>query len=196
MKKFLTIIAIIILGVLPVCADDVDLPATGDLWDNWNGAEQDGKEVKPVSDEDFDKAIEQVKNKKNKRVNRLKKKQIPKGEEIHNSNETEAINEQVDKDTLPVLSIPVELKAGEEILPVGHYQIKGEKDEDGKIYINFYQSQYLMAKFPAVETNDDFDEDTITFGKWFTEGDDAIRVIWGSLDFNAYTVIPIAAGNQ
>ena len=36
---------------------------------------------------------------KNRWVDRLKKKQIPKGEEFNQSNETEIINEQADKDT-------------------------------------------------------------------------------------------------
>ena len=49
-----------------------------------------------------------------------------------------------------------------------------------------------MAQFPAIETNDDFDEDTITFVKWLSEGDDKIKLIYGSIDFNAYTVLSIS----
>ncbi len=48
-----------ILAGSTVYADDLDLPATGDLWDNWNTREE-GREVKPVTDEEFDKAIDQV----------------------------------------------------------------------------------------------------------------------------------------
>lgn len=192
MKKFLLIILSVVLLATPVLADDVDLPATGDLWDNWNGATQDGKEAKAVSDEDFDKAIDQLDRKINKRKYKKLKKQIPKGEEFHQGNETDIIIEQSDKNTHPVLSIPVELAVGEDgVLPVGHYQIRGEKDDDGNVYICFYQSQYLMAKFPAVETDEDFDQDTIVFGEWFPEGDKKIKVIFGSMDFNAYTIIDL-----
>lgn len=193
MKKFLIILLSLGLLSVPVYADsDIDLPATDDLWDDWNGTNQDGREVKPVSDEDFDKAVEQVDKKINKRKYKQMKKQIPKGEEFHQSNETEIINEQSDKGTLPVLSIPVELEVGEgNFLPVGHYQIKGEKDEEGNVYINFFQSQYLLAKFPATETEDDFNQDTIVFGEWFPEDDDKIKVIFGSMDFNAYTYIKL-----
>lgn len=192
MKKFLLIILSVVLLATPVLADDVDLPATGDLWDNWNGATQDGKEAKAVSDEDFDKAIDQLDRKINKRKYKRLKKQIPKGEEFHQGNETDIIIEQSDKNTHPVLSIPVELAVGEDgVLPVGHYQIRGEKDDDGNVYICFYQSQYLMAKFPAVETDEDFDQDTIVFGEWFPEGDKKIKVIFGSMDFNAYTIIDL-----
>ncbi len=192
MKKFLLIVLSVVLLSSPVLAGDVDLPATGDLWDNWNGAAQDGKEAKAVSDEDFDKAIDQLDKKINKRKYKKLKKQIPKGEEFHQGNETDIIIEHSDKNTHPVLSIPVELAVGQDgVLPVGHYQIRGEKDEDGNVYICFYQSQYLMAKFPAVETDEDFDQDTIVFGEWFPEGDKKIKVIFGSMDFNAYTIIDL-----
>lgn len=48
-----------------------------------------------------------------------------------------------------------------------------------------------MAQFPAIETTDDFDEDTITFAKWIPEGENKIKVIFGSMDFNAYTIIDL-----
>ena len=60
-----------------VYADDLDLPATGDLWDNWNTREE-GREVKPVTDEEFDKAIDQVDRKVNKRKYKQQKRNIPK----------------------------------------------------------------------------------------------------------------------
>ena len=46
-----------------------------------------------------------------------------------------------------------------------------------------------MAKFPAVETNDDFGAETISFAKWEPVGDDSIKIIFGSVDFNVYTVV-------
>ena len=174
-----------------VLGDDVDLPATGDLWDNW-GAEQNfyGND-KNVSDEDFDKAIDSLKSKKNRWVDRLKKKQIPKGEEFNQSNETEIINEQADKDTLPVVTIPVEIILKDGVLPVGHYQLKGEKTDDNNVVLRLYQAQYMMAELPAIETDDDFDEETITFAKWLLEGEDKIKIIYGSIDLNAYSIVDI-----
>ena len=57
--------------------------------------------------------------------------------------------------------------------------------------LKLYQAHDLLAQFPAVETTEDFDEDTISFAKWFFEGDDKIKIIFGSLDFNAYTVVNV-----
>lgn len=189
MKRFF-ILLFALLFAIPAFADDVDLPATGELWDNWNTSQSFYGQDKNVSDEDFDKAIDSLKSKKNKRLERLKKKQIPKGEEFSQSNETEIINEQVNDDSLPVVSLPVELVVGEDILPIGHYQVKCEKDGDNFV-LKLYQAQYMMAQFPAVETNDDFDEDTITFAKWFAEGEDKIKIIYGSLDYNGYAIVDI-----
>ena len=147
--------------------------------------------VNPVLADDVD--IESLKDKKNKWTNRFKKWQVPKGEEFHQGNETEVINqndESKKEDTHPVVSIPVELQIAESVLPVGHYQVQAEKDGD-EVFLKFYQSQYLMAQVPAIETNDDFGEDTITFAKWIPEGDNKIKLIFGSMDLNAYTFINI-----
>ena len=194
MKKVLvSIIFICSFICCPVMADDVDLPSTGELWDNWNTSQDFYGQDKPaVSDEDFNKALESVKNKQNKLGNWLKKRQIPKGEDFSQSNETEIINQEIDTpESLPVVCIPVELRVGDGILPIGHYQVQGEKDENGNVVLKLYQAQYLMAQFEAEETNDDFGEDTISFVKWLPEGDDKIKIVYGSMDFNAYTIIPI-----
>lgn len=194
MKKYLLLLLLCLIlssavSSLPVMADDVDMPATGDLWDNWN-TKDDGREAKPVSDEEFDKAIEQIDKKVNKWKNWAKKRKIPKGEEFSQSNETEMIKEEHQEDSLSVLCVPVGLIAGENILPIGHYQVKGEK-VNGQPVLKFYQAHYQMAQFPAVETQDDFGEETISFVKWLPQGDNQIKVIYGSMDMNAYAIIDI-----
>lgn len=177
-----------------VMADDVDMPATGDLWNDFGVGHDFYGQDKPVTDEDFDKAIEQVKDKKSRGFFGQKKrnKNIPKGEEYSQSNETDVITDTAEnkEDGPPVVSFPVCIKVSEGVLPVGHYQVKGEKNGDS-VVLNFYQSQYLMARVPAIETQDDFGEETISFAKWFAQGDDKVKVIYGSLDFNAYVILDI-----
>ena len=193
MKRLLFIFLLLCFANLPVAADDVDLPASGDLWDNW-GSSQDfyGQDKPAVSDEECDKAIQTLKEKQDKLGTWIKKLQKPRGKEYRQSNETEIINEEVeDKDTMPVVCIPVDLNVGDGVLPVGHYQVKGEKDENGNVVLKLYQAQYVMAQVPAVETSDDFNEDTITFVKWLSEDDDTIKLIYGSIDFNAYALLNI-----
>jgi hypothetical protein len=79
---------------------------------------------------------------------------------------------------------------GDGVLPVGHYQIQGERKED-KVVLKFYQAHNMLAEFPAVETMDDYGEETITFARWFPEGEKQLKIVFGSLDFNAYTIVDI-----
>jgi hypothetical protein len=194
MKKSIFILILSLVFSLPVSAGDVDLPASGDLWDNWNKSQDFYGQDKPaVSDEDFDKAIDSLKN-KNRFGFKKKNKNIPKGEVRNNYEETDIYEENEESNvvnTLPVICIPVELSIGEGVLPVGHYQVQGEKNEDGSTVLKLYQAQYVMAQLPATETNEDFDEDTITFAKWLPEGENKIKIIYGSLDFNAFAYVNI-----
>lgn len=193
MKRLLLLLFVIVFFSPAGFSNDVDMPATGDLWDNWGAGKDFYGQDKPVTDEDFDKAIEQVKDKQNRNWLGIKKrnKNIPKGEEYNQSNESDILKTHTDKDSMPVVSLPINLKAGNELLPVGHYQVKAEKEGDN-VVMKFYQAHYMMAQFPAVETEDDFGEEDILFAKWFVQNDSQIKVIYGSLDLNAYAVIDIA----
>lgn len=186
MKKFFVLITLISLFLyLPVKAEEFS--TSGDMWDNFSDQNTYGQ--KPVTDEEFDKALKKKKIKKNFWGKEIKNKNIPKGEEFRQSNETDFITE-VSKD-LPVLLIPVELIIDEKtILPVGHYQIMADKI-DGIIKIKFYQSGNLMGQVKAVETDNDFNQETVNFANWLECGQNKIRVIYGSLDFNAYADIYI-----
>ncbi len=176
MRKFLTLI----FGILILVTGNISY-ADGDLWDNFGDQNVYGQ--KPVSDEDFDKALESKQKKK-------KNKNIPKGEEFRQSNETDFIN-KVDT-ALPVLCISIPLKIGEDgILPVGHYQVKGEK-ENGQPRLKLYQSSFLMADIPAVETNEDFDQPEINFVGMIDYNDKQYKIIFGSVDFNAYAIVDTA----
>ena len=79
MKKILTIIfGFIILSCGTAFAE-------GDLWDNYGDQHTYGQ--KAVSDKEFDKALESKKKKKKRNKN------IPKGNEFHQSNETQFIKD-------------------------------------------------------------------------------------------------------
>ncbi len=173
MKKFFTILFIIFIGS-SVLAD-------GDLWDNFGDTNVYGQ--KAVTEQDFDKALES-KQKKKKRD-----KNIPKGENFSQSNETEMLKNS--NKELPVLLIPLTLKVNEKyIIPVGHYQVEGVK-ENGEVFIKLYQAHDVIAKLPAEETDDDFGEETINFVKLLPHGDYHVEIIYGGVDFNAYTIVDI-----
>ena len=155
--------------------------ADGDLWDNFGDNNIYGQ--KAVSEQDFDKALES-KQKKKKRD-----KNIPKGESFSQSNETNVINNSSKEPS--IVLIPVPLKINDKyVIPIGHYRIEGEK-KDGEIFFNLYQAHNLVAKIPAEETDDDFGEETINFVKLRPHGDCHVEIIFGGIDFNAYSIIDI-----
>ena len=155
--------------------------ADGDLWDNFGDQNTYGQQA--VTDQDFQKALDSKKGKKKKDKN------IPKGENFSQSNETEVLSNTSKE--LPVLLIPLTLKVGNGIIPIGHYQIEGIQ-ENGQTFLKLYQGHTVIAKLPAEETNDDFGEPTINFVKLIPHGDYHVQIIYGSLNFNAYSVIDIA----
>ena len=193
MKKLLLSLLICFIGFnLSALADQYDINT--DLWSDYNTDEiiNNGKEATNVTDEEFEQALKQIDSKVNKWKNWAERRKRPKGEEFSQSNETELINNEHGEDSsLPVMSLPVELKIGEGIVPVGHYQVKGEII-DGQPILNLYQAHYLMAKIPAVETKEDFDKEEILFADWISENENRIKIIYGSLDFNAYAYVDLA----
>lgn len=160
--------------------------ADGDLWDNMSG-DHNSYGQKAVSDEEFNSVVDKLKEKK---FGKKKNKNIPKGEQFRQSNETNYIN-KVDED-LPVLCIPAPLQADvNHVIPVGHYQIVGEK-VNGDPVIKLYQAHYLIAQLPACETLDDFGQKQINFVELLPEDEDKVKIIFGNIDFNAYTILDIA----
>ena len=153
--------------------------ADGDLWDNFGDSNTYGQ--KAVSDQEFNKAIES-KQKKKKRD-----KNIPKGESFSQSDETAALTNTTKEPQ--ILLIPLNLKSGN-IIPVGHYSVEGVK-EGNEVYLKLYQAHKLIAKLPAEETDDDFGEETINFVRIIPYGDYHVQIIYGGVDFNAYSIIDI-----
>lgn len=163
-----------------------------DSWGDLNVDLLNSQKQRFVSDEEFEAAIK----KKNKKMDIWKKILLnngsPRGEEFSKSNETEEINSNQGEDaSLPVLALPVEIKTGDGYIPVGHYQIKGENN-DGRIILNLYQAHNLVAKIPAIETNEDYEQEEILFADWVSEDDSHIKLIYGSLDYNAYAIVDIS----
>ena len=175
MKKYLVLLfSIFILANIPVFSDD--------LWDNYGDHNAYGKQ-QFVSDQDFDKAVESKKRKKKRDKN------VPKGEAFHKANETQSIN--VESQEPNILCVPAILVFGETNIPVGHYQVMGEK-KNGKPVLKLYQAHYLIAEIPAIETQDDYEQESVNFVKMLEYSDSQLKLIFGSLDFNAYSIVDIA----
>ena len=176
MKKiFLFLLFVNFISFQAVMADD------GDIWDYFGDQNVYGQ--KPVSDKEFEDTVQRLEEKKNK----TKKM---KGESFHQANETDFLTNVPSE--LPILLIPVVLKLTDNVqLPMGHYQVEGAK-KDGKVFLKLYQAHYLMAELPAQETNDDLGSESVNFVKLDQLNDEQIIIKFGSVDFNAYSVLNVA----
>jgi hypothetical protein len=197
MRKFLSLILIassIIVLAAPVFADSIDDTSSGggsveDLYKDVPKVENAFAGQKQITDEDFEKTYQKLKAKKDKR---LKKNQPFKGQNLKEEDSGTYLQETDEKNLL--LGLPVTLinQDGAEI-PIGHYRIIGEK-VNNKIFIDFYQSYTCVAKVPAVETSEDYGQKSINFVQLIPYSEKYIKLIYGSVDFNAYTYIPIKGG--
>ena len=192
MKKFLLFLLILILS--PISAQSADIwddfsADSGNIWDN----------QKPVTNQEFEKAIDTLTADKKKKEAKKKKKKIKKlsggGTSLHEElNPTGNILEltPLSKPKTPqgqLLNIPVDIIIDNKLVEKGFYNVYGEKERDGNVYLSLYQSQYFVGKVKAYETKNDYGSDSIDFVKMIPYDKDYIKIVFGSMDFNAYTYV-------
>ena len=173
------------------------IPSVAEDWSDFSG--NLWGEQKAITNDEFEKAIDTLQSKQKKKEAKQKKKKIKKfsggGTSLHNSldplSEIQAQDplKKTDKNEGRLLNIPVQLYIGDKLLDTGYYNVFGEKDKNGEIYLSFYQAHYFKGKVKANETKDDFKSDSIDFVKLLPYNDDYVLVGFGSLDFNAYVYI-------
>lgn len=187
MKKILLFIFILNLLYLPALADEIDM----NLNDYVPSVENAFYGQKQITDEDFEKTMKKIEEKKNKKSWWQKRK---KGESLY--------KEEPSKDTFfenmtaenILLCVPLNLITYDAVeIPSGHYEIKGYKKKN-KVYLEFRQARSIVAKIEAKETENDYGEKAINFAKLLPYDENYVKVIFGSIDFNAYAFIPIDNG--
>ena len=188
MRRIALIIVLIICTFFTkVYADELS-EMQGNLWDG----------QKSITNSEFEKAIDVLQGKQKKKEAKQKKKRIKKlsggGTSLHSGldpmSEIQAQDpvKKQEEDGL-LLNIPVKMYIDGNELETGFYNVTGEKNKEGEIFLSFYQAHYLKGKVKAAETQSDYDSDVIDFVKLIPYNDDYIKVVFGSLDFNAYAYI-------
>lgn len=191
MKKVVFIFLFLLLTALhPAAADDG--------WDDFNGLDKAWDGQKSITNKEFEQAIDTLEEKKNKKEAKKRKKLIKKvgggGTSLHPDLSPDAdiqsltpVKSETEEDTL--LNIPVCLLIDNQPLEKGYYKVIAQRDDNKDIYLMFYQSQYFKGKVKAHETNDDYDEESINFVKLLPYDNNYIKIIFGSLNFNAYAYV-------
>lgn len=192
MRKFLGIIfAVSFMFTLSQCFAD-ELSDFADL----NRASDSQK---TITNKEFEQVMDALQEKAKKKEAKQKKKRAKKisggGTSLHNELDPDKIIPElesikpVSEDLL--INLPVNLIIDGQILEKGYYNVVGERDkENKKIYLSLYQAHFLKAKIEAVETENDYGEEEVSFVKIKEYNDSFVKLIFGSIDFNAYAFIP------
>ncbi|MBO5738493.1 hypothetical protein J6R97_04050 [bacterium] len=190
MKRFFLILIFLNITCLLAQADSFDDFINLDR--AWDGQQT-------VTNQEFEQVIDKLeepkKVKEQKQVAKKRKKLFGGGTTLHKElNPEKDIHElsslDFSKDGI-LINIPVQILLDNKPLEKGFYKIYGEKDtETGKLFLSFYQSQYYKGKIEVTEMEDDYGEDQIDFAKIIPFNNSFIKLIFGSIDFNAYAIIP------
>lgn len=188
MFKKLLIFFIALSIVAPAFADELD-------WSDNMGNAWDGQKV--ITNKQYEETINALEERKNAKANRQREKAIRKfkGNSLHDNMDPhkdtiENQNPLEEMDECQLINIPVDFIADGKTIEKGFYRILAEKKDD-TIYIELYQAHKLIAKIKARETKDDFDQEYIQFAKLIPHNEQRMKIIYGSLPFNAYAYITI-----
>ena len=143
----------------------------------------------------MEKLEEKGKQKEEKQKKKKRKKIFGSGTTLHEELNPDKDIQEFDilkqKEDGVLINIPVNIVISGKILEKGYYKVFGEQDkETNKIYLSLYQSQFFKGKFEAIATDEDYEEDSLDFAKILPFNESFVKIIFGSIDFNAYAYIP------
>lgn len=192
MRKFfeLCLVIGIILSVPFCCAES---------WDDYANLDRAWDGQKTITNKEFEQVMDALQQKAKKKEARKKKRRARKisggGTSLHDELNPDKIIPELES-VKPaseelLVNLPVTLIVDGHRLEKGYYNVVGERDkENNKIYLSLYQAHYLKAKIEAVETEDDYNEEEVNFIKIKEYNNSFVKLIFGSIDFNAYAYVP------
>lgn len=170
---------------------------SADEWDDMLDMDRVWDGQKSITNKEFEEVVDALQENSKKKEAKLRNKKMKKisggGTSLHSElnpdNEISEITSLKPKDEGIIVNLPVNILVENNYLEKGFYKAIGIR-RDNKIFIQFYQSQFLKAEIEAIETTDDYNEENIDFAKILPYNDSYVKLIFGSIDFNAYAYIP------
>ena len=174
----------------------VQNPVLSAEWDEFVDLDKPWEAQKDFSNQKYEQVIDALEQKKNKQEKKKRKKLFKKisgggtslHEELNPDTQIQEIDTFTKKEDL-LLNMPVSFVLNNKTIEPGYYKILAERDENKNIVIKFYQSQYLIGSLIAIETEDDYEQKEIDFVDIKPFNESFLKLIYGSLDFNAYAYI-------
>ena len=147
----------------------------------------------------MDKLEENTKKKEEKQEAKRVRKLFGGGKFLHKESELDLkkiqneISVNDSKEDGVLINIPVRIYIENKFLDKGYYKVCAERDKDsGKTFVKFYQSQFLIATIEVHETDDDYGQNELDFAEILPYNESFVKLIFGSIDFNAYTFLPFS----
>ena len=188
MLRFLFLLFLIFTFISQVQADS---------WDDFSNIDRMWDGQKSITNKEFDQVVDALEERTQKKEEKQRKKKLKRigggGTSLHSELSPDSKFSEIQsikpKDDGVLLNLPVNLNVNGKTLEKGFYKLVGEQDELGNVYICFYQSQFLKAKVEAVETQDDYGAETVDFAKILPHNESIVKVVFGSIDFNAFVYL-------
>lgn len=179
-NKLTCLLSILMIFSSATVADEFD---GGKDWGTLSNVENAWDGQKIIKNSEYETIVKELEKRKNAKKIRAEKKAGQMLMKNTESSETDFLSKFDEQ--YPLLNLTVPLELGNVTIPVGHYKVMGSKI-NGKVYLNFCQAYDIVGKIPALETDDDFNQDEINFIKVEDIGNNVLKIIYGSMKFNAY----------
>lgn len=179
-NKLTCLLSILMIFSSAVIADEFD---SGKSWSSFSDMENAWDGQKIIKNSEYEAVVNELEKRKNAKKIKAEKKAGQMLMKNTESSETDFLSKFDEQ--YPLLNLTVPLEISGTVVPVGHYKVVGSKN-NGKVYLNLCQSYNVVAKIPAVETEDDFNQEEINFVKIEDVGNNIIKFMYGSMKFNAY----------
>ena len=168
-----------------------------DDWNDFGNIDRAWDGQKSITNKEFEEAINVLEGKKKEKEEKQNKRKIKKisggGNSLHSElgvgEEIKKLSDITKNEEGLLLNIPVNLIIDETPLEKGYYKVFAEKDKNNDIYFKFYQSQFFKGQVRASVTDNDYNKETIDFIELIPYDDNFVKIIFGSLDFNAYAYV-------
>lgn len=170
-----------------------------DSWDDFSDVDRMWDGQKSITNKEFEQVMDALEEKANKKEEKKKKKLFKRigggGTSLHKELNPESDVSEIEpikqNEEGILLNSSVDLIVDGGVLERGYYKVLAERNkDDNKIYLSFYQSQFFKGKIEATETNEDYGEKSIDFVRLLPYTESYVKIIFGSIDFNAYAFIP------
>ena len=183
MKKIIGIS--ILISLITLLSNNICLALSE--YDDFNQADNAFQYDRPVDNNAYEKIINEYKKKKEKKENKLKKKNkyidLP---ENQGNSEMSIFMEKLKEPLTVCFSQNAYVSETGDKIPMGYYKLEAQKVDENKdvYYINLFQGRKLIAKVPSNVTKDDFGMETINFAKVIPDDSQHLKIIYLSLKVN------------